>query len=80
MCIRPVPVLRVCVFATLTAWRGVYSQIRYARKPIGYNCNQFQLINVGWCEGVGDVAVMSLESGCPNLHLLHVCGCISITG
>ena len=45
-----------------------------------YNCNQFQLINIGWCEGVGDVAVISLPYGCPTLCALDLCGCIFITG
>ncbi|XP_076891224.1 F-box protein SKP2A-like [Bidens hawaiensis] len=50
-----------------------------ALKAIGYNCRQLESINLGWCEGVGDVGVMSLAYGCPNLHAIDLCGCVFIT-
>ncbi|XP_059630593.1 F-box protein SKP2B-like [Cornus florida] len=50
-----------------------------ALKAIGYNCGQLQSLNLGWCENVGDVGVMSLAYGCPDLRALDLCGCVLIT-
>ncbi|KAF9682694.1 hypothetical protein SADUNF_Sadunf05G0135300 [Salix dunnii] len=47
---------------------------------IGRNCSQLQFLNLGWCENVGDVGVMSLAYGCPDLRTVDLCGCASITG
>ena len=47
---------------------------------IGRNCSQLQSLNLGWCENVGDVGVMSLAYGCPDLRTLDLCGCVCITG
>ena len=49
-------------------------------QAIGYNCNQLQSLNLGWCEKVSDVGVMSLAYGCPDLRALDLCGCLLITG
>lgn len=49
-------------------------------QAIGRNCNQLQSLNLGWCENVGDVGVMSLAYGCPDLRTLDLCGCVCITG
>ncbi|CAI0625003.1 unnamed protein product [Linum tenue] len=40
---------------------------------------QLQSLNLGWCENVGDVGVMSLAYGCPDLRTLDLCGCVCIT-
>ncbi|KAD4386303.1 hypothetical protein R6Q59_009555 [Mikania micrantha] len=48
-------------------------------KAIGYNCGQLQSLNLGWCEEVGDVGVMSLAYGCHELRALDLCGCVLIT-
>ncbi|KAL9394559.1 hypothetical protein Peur_013844 [Populus x canadensis] len=50
-----------------------------ALQGIGRNCSQLQSLNLGWCEGVGDVGVMSLAYGCPDLRTLDLCGCVCIT-
>lgn len=49
-------------------------------QAIGYNCTQLQYLNLGWCENVGDIGVMSLAYGCPDLRILDLCGCVLITG
>lgn len=49
-------------------------------QAIGHNCNQLQSLNLGWCEDVGDVGVMNLAYGCPDLRSLDLCGCVCITG
>lgn len=49
-------------------------------QAIGRNCNQMQALNLGWCDNVGDVGVMSLAFGCPDLRVLDLCGCLRITG
>lgn len=48
-------------------------------KAIGYNCNQLQSLNLGWCEQVGDAGVKCLAYGCPDLRALDLCGCVLIT-
>ncbi|PNT37389.2 hypothetical protein POPTR_005G185700v4 [Populus trichocarpa] len=50
-----------------------------ALQGIGRNCSQLQTLNLGWCENVGDVGVMSLAYGCPDLRTLDLCGCVCIT-
>ncbi|KAL0438169.1 UNVERIFIED_CONTAM: F-box protein SKP2A [Sesamum latifolium] len=50
-----------------------------ALKAIGYNCNQLQSLNLGWCDRVGDEGVKSLAYGCPDLRALDLCGCVLIT-
>lgn len=50
-----------------------------ALQAIGRNCNELQILNLGWCENVGDVGVMSLAYGCPDLRTLDLCGCVCIT-
>ncbi|CAN1234687.1 F-box protein SKP2A [Linum perenne] len=40
---------------------------------------ELQLLNLGWCENVGDIGVMSLAYGCPKLRTLDLCGCVFIT-
>ncbi|KAJ6352659.1 hypothetical protein OIU76_001815 [Salix suchowensis] len=50
-----------------------------ALQGIGRNCSQLQFLNLGWCENVGDVGVMSLAYGCPELRTVDLCGCASIT-
>ncbi|XP_020524556.1 F-box protein SKP2A isoform X1 [Amborella trichopoda] len=50
-----------------------------ALQAVGRNCNQLQYLNLGWCEKVSDVGVMSLAYGCPDLRALDLCGCILIT-
>jgi F-box and leucine-rich repeat protein 1 (S-phase kinase-associated protein 2) len=50
-----------------------------ALQAIGRNCNHLQVLNLGWCENVGDVGVMSLAYGCPGLRSLDLCGCVLIT-
>ncbi|KAG9457174.1 hypothetical protein H6P81_001682 [Aristolochia fimbriata] len=50
-----------------------------ALKAIAENCSQLQFLNLGWCEGVTDVGVMSLALGCPELRALDLCGCVLIT-
>ncbi|CAN1234684.1 F-box protein SKP2A [Linum perenne] len=50
-----------------------------ALQAIGRNCNELQLLNLGWCENVGDIGVMSLAYGCPKLRTLDLCGCVFIT-
>ena len=47
---------------------------------IGQYCNHLQSVNLGWCENVSDVGVMSLAYGCPDLRSLDLCGCVLITG
>lgn len=49
-------------------------------QAIGRYCNQLQSLNLGWCEFVSDVGVMSLAYGCPDLRTLDLCGCVCITG
>jgi len=49
-------------------------------QAIGRNCSQLQSLNLGWCENVSDVGVMSLAYGCPDLRTLDLCGCVCITG
>jgi len=49
-------------------------------QAIGHHCNQLQSLNLGWCEQVSDVGVMSLAYGCPDLRTLDLCGCVLITG
>lgn len=49
-------------------------------QAIGHCCNQLQSLNLGWCENVSDVGVMSLAAGCPDLRTLDLCGCVRITG
>ena len=49
-------------------------------QAIGYNCTRLQYLNLGWCENVGDIGVMSLAYGCPDLKVLDLCGCVLITG
>ncbi|XP_031259075.1 F-box protein SKP2B-like [Pistacia vera] len=51
----------------------------YALQAIGRNCSELQSLNLGWCENVGDVGVMSLAYGCPDLRSLDLCGCVHIT-
>ncbi|KAK4742177.1 hypothetical protein SAY87_000178 [Trapa incisa] len=50
-----------------------------ALQAIGRNCCQLQSLNLGWCENVSDVGVMSLAFGCPQLRVLDLCGCVRIT-
>ncbi|GAV74515.1 F-box domain-containing protein/LRR_6 domain-containing protein [Cephalotus follicularis] len=50
-----------------------------ALQAIGRNCSQLQSLNLGWCENVSDVGVMSLAYGCPELKSLDLCGCLLIT-
>ncbi|XVE60216.1 hypothetical protein DITRI_Ditri05aG0110100 [Diplodiscus trichospermus] len=50
-----------------------------ALQAIGRNCNMLQSLNLGWCENVGDLGVMSLAYGCPALRCLDLCGCVLIT-
>ncbi|KAK6246313.1 hypothetical protein QUC31_001085 [Theobroma cacao] len=50
-----------------------------ALQAIGRNCNMLQSLNLGWCENVGDLGVMSLAYGCPDLRCLDLCGCVLIT-
>ncbi|XVE60212.1 hypothetical protein DITRI_Ditri05aG0109800 [Diplodiscus trichospermus] len=38
-----------------------------------------QSLNLGWCENVGDLGVMSLAYGCPDLRCLDFCGCVLVT-
>ena len=47
---------------------------------IGQYCNHLQSVNLGWCENVSVVGVMSLAYGCPDLRSLDLCGCVLITG
>lgn len=49
-------------------------------QAIGQYCNHLQSVNLGWCENVSDVGVMSLAYGCPDLRTLDLCGCVLITG
>jgi F-box and leucine-rich repeat protein 1 (S-phase kinase-associated protein 2) len=49
-------------------------------QAIGRYCSQLQRLNLGWCENVSDVGVMSLAYGCPDLRTLDLCGCVLITG
>ncbi|KAG8496980.1 hypothetical protein CXB51_008210 [Gossypium anomalum] len=51
-----------------------------ALQAIGQNCNMLQSLNLGWCDNVGDLGVMSLAYGCPDLRCLDLCGCVRITG
>ncbi|XP_044511348.1 F-box protein SKP2B-like [Mangifera indica] len=51
----------------------------YALQAIGRNCGRLQSLNLGWCENVGDIGVMSLAYGCPDLRSLDLCGCVHIT-
>ncbi|GLT31741.1 hypothetical protein SLA2020_064520 [Shorea laevis] len=50
-----------------------------ALQAIGRNCALLQSLNLGWCENVGDIGVMSLAYGCPDLRSLDLCGCVLIT-
>ncbi|GLT74867.1 hypothetical protein SLA2020_466330 [Shorea laevis] len=50
-----------------------------ALQAIGRNCGLLQSLNLGWCDNVGDVGVMSLAYGCPDLRSLDLCGCVRIT-
>lgn len=49
-------------------------------QAIGRYCSQLQSLNLGWCDNVSDVGVMSLAYGCPDLRTLDLCGCVRITG
>lgn len=49
-------------------------------QAIGRYCNEMQSLNLGWCDNVSDVGVMSLAYGCPDLRTLDLCGCVLITG
>lgn len=49
-------------------------------QAIGRYCHELQCLNLGWCEEVGDVGVMSLAYGCPDLRIVDLCGCVQITG
>lgn len=49
-------------------------------QAIGRYCSQLQCLNLGWCEDVSDVGVMSLAYGCPDLRTVDLCGCLQITG
>lgn len=49
-------------------------------QAIGLYCSQMQTLNLGWCENVSDVGVMSLANGCPDLRIVDLCGCVLITG
>lgn len=49
-------------------------------QAIGQKCSELQSLNLGWCENVGDLGVMSLAYGCPDLRTLDLCGCVYITG
>ncbi|GMI78354.1 hypothetical protein like AT1G21410 [Hibiscus trionum] len=51
----------------------------HALQAIGRNCNMLQSLNLGWCDNVGDLGVMSLAYGCPDLRCLDLCGCVRIT-
>ncbi|XWS21714.1 hypothetical protein CRYUN_Cryun30bG0078300 [Craigia yunnanensis] len=51
----------------------------HALQAIGRNCNMLQYLNMGWCENVGDLGVMSLAYGCSDLRCLDLCGCVRIT-
>ena len=50
------------------------------QQAIGHYCNQLQSLNLGWCDTISDVGVMSLAYGCPDLRTLDLCGCVLITG
>ncbi|CAA2975825.1 F-box SKP2A-like [Olea europaea subsp. europaea] len=50
-----------------------------ALKAIGFNFNQLQSLNLGWCDHFGDDGVKSLAYGCPDLRALDLCGCLLIT-
>ncbi|CAN6458667.1 unnamed protein product [Victoria cruziana] len=50
-----------------------------ALQALAFSCNQLQFLNLGWCEGVGDIGVMSLARGCSDLRALDLCGCVLIT-
>ncbi|KAI5394337.1 F-box protein skp2a [Lathyrus oleraceus] len=50
-----------------------------ALQAIGHYCNELQFLNLGWCEQISDVGVMSLAYGCPDLRTLDLCGCVLIT-
>ncbi|XP_030501294.2 F-box protein SKP2B [Cannabis sativa] len=50
-----------------------------ALQAIGRYCNQLQSLNLGWCDNVSDVGVMSLAYGCPDLRTVDLCGCVLIT-
>ncbi|KAB2040486.1 hypothetical protein ES319_D02G086500v1 [Gossypium barbadense] len=51
----------------------------HALQAIGRNCNMLQSLNLGWCDNVGDLGVMSLAYGCHDLRCLDLCGCVRIT-
>lgn len=59
---------------------SVFNFLGNCLQDIGYNCSQLQYLNLGWCENVGDIGVMSLAYGCPDLRALDLCGCVLITG
>ncbi|MBA0827936.1 hypothetical protein Goarm_012673, partial [Gossypium armourianum] len=48
----------------------------HALQAIGRNCNMLQSLNLGWCDNVGDLGVMSLAYGCHDLRCLDLCGCV----
>ncbi|KAI4387972.1 hypothetical protein MLD38_000354 [Melastoma candidum] len=50
-----------------------------ALQAIGRHCNRLQSLNLGWCDNVHDVGVVSLAYGCPDLKVLNLCGCVHIT-
>ncbi|KAI4320601.1 hypothetical protein MLD38_034062 [Melastoma candidum] len=50
-----------------------------ALQAIGRNCSRLQMLNLGWCDNVGDLGVMSLAFGCPDLRVLDLCYCVRIT-
>ncbi|KAK1388180.1 hypothetical protein POM88_016358 [Heracleum sosnowskyi] len=51
-----------------------------ASGAIRYNCTQLQYLNLGWCENVGDIGVMCLAYGYPDLRILYLCGFVLVTG
>ncbi|XWS15202.1 hypothetical protein CRYUN_Cryun35bG0074500 [Craigia yunnanensis] len=51
----------------------------HSLQAIGRNYNMLQSLNLGWCDNVGDLGVMSLAYGCPDLRCLDLCGCVRIT-
>lgn len=58
----------------------VVSSDNLSLQAVGSNCSQLQSLNLGWCDNVGDVGVISLAFGCPDLRVLDLCGCVCITG
>lgn len=58
----------------------ILSSLLNNMQAIGLYCSQLQTLNLGWCENVSDVGVMSLANGCPDLRSVDLCGCVLITG